>query len=263
VLVGSGDVSGCGRTGEDDTARLLDGIGGTIFTAGDNSNEEGTPAQYRDCFDPSWGRHKARIRPAPGNHDYYTSGGSGYYGYFGEAAGPAGKGYYSYNLGAWHIVVLKTNCKDVGGCQAGSTMEKWLRADLAANPAQCTLAYWHHPRFSSGPLHGNDPAMQPLWQALYDSGADVVLNGHDHHYERFAPQTPSGQSDPAKGIRQFIVGTGGASLRAPEQARANSEVRNGSTFGVLKLTLHASSYDWQFIPVAGGAFTDTGSGTCH
>jgi hypothetical protein len=253
----------CGRTGDDETARLLDGIAGTVFTAGDNSNEEGTPAQFKDCYDLTWGRHKARIRPAPGNHDFYTPGGSGYFNYFGAAAGPAGKGYYSYNLGAWHVVVLNSNCAEVGGCQAGSTMERWLRADLDANPAQCTVAYWHHPRFSSGSLHGNDAEIQPLWQALYDSGAEIVLNGHDHHYERFAPQTPSGQSNPGNGIREFIIGTGGASLRPPDSARPNSEVRNGSTFGVLKLTLHASSYDWQFIPIAGGTFTDAGSGTCH
>jgi hypothetical protein len=263
VFVGAGDISRCGNNGDDQTARLLGGINGTIFTLGDNAYESGTTAQFRDCFDPTWGQFKDRIRPSAGNHEYLTSGAAGYYAYFGSAAGAAGQGYYSYNLGAWHIVVLNSNCSAVGGCGTGSAQEKWLRADLAANPSQCTLAYWHHPRFSSGSEHGNSTAVQPLWQALYDNGGEIVLSGHDHNYERFAPQTPSGGSDPLKGIREFVVGTGGAGTRSMGATQPNSEVRNGSTLGVLKLTLGSGSYSWNFIPVAGKTFTDSGSDVCH
>ncbi len=191
-----------------------------------------------------------------------TSGASGYYGYYGPAAGDPKQGYYSYDLGAWHIVVLNGNCSPVGGCGAGSPQEKWLRADLAASPAKCTLAYWHQPRFSSGE-HGSTSTYKPFWQALYDLGADVVVNGHDHDYERFAPQDPSGVADASKGIRAFVVGTGGAGQRAFSTIRANSEVRNTGTFGVLRLTLRPASYDWEFLPVAGKTFTDKGTTACH
>jgi hypothetical protein len=261
VLVGAGDIADCNSAGDEATAALLDGINGTVFTTGDNVYETGTATEFANCYNPSWGRHKARTRPSVGNHEYGTAGATGYFGYFGSAAGEQGKGYYSYDLGAWHIVVLNSNCAQVGGCQAGSVQEQWLRADLAAHPAACTLAYWHHPRFSSG-QHGNNSAMQPFWQALYDFGADVVLNGHDHTYERFAPQTPSGASDPQRGIRQFVVGTGGRSHYGFPNSPPNSEVRNGNTFGVLKLTLSSNTYNWQFVPVAGGTFTDSGTGTC-
>ena len=202
------------------------------------------------------------IRPTPGNHDYTTSTAAAYYSYFGAAAGSSGKGYYSYDVGQWHVVALNSNCSAVGGCNAGSAQETWLRADLAAHPNKCTLAYWHHPRFSSG-YHGASTSVQPLWQALYDAGAELVLNGHDHDYERFAPQTPTGQADPARGIREFVVGTGGASERAFSATANNSEARNSSTFGVLQLTLHPSSYEWRFVPVAGQSFTDSGSAPCH
>ena len=181
---------------------------------------------------------------------------------FGLAAGDPSTGYYSYNLGAWHIIVINSSCADVGGCGAGSAQEQWLRADLGANPAACTLAYWHHPLFSSGE-HGNNTIMLAIWQALYDFDADVVLGGHDHDYERFAPQAPDGAADPARGMREFIVGTGGKSLRPFFTALPNSEVREASTFGVLKLTLSPTGYTWQFVPVADETFTDTGSDTCH
>lgn len=260
VLVGAGDIAVCGssNTGDEQTANLLDGISGTVFTAGDNAYESGTASEYTTCYGPSWGRHKARTRPVPGNHEYSTSGASGYFGYFGSAAGEAGKGYYSYDAGPWHIIALNSNL----AMNAGSPQEQWLRADLAANTTTCTLAYWHHPRFSSGP-HGNAPFSQPLWQALYDFGADVVIVGHDHTYERFAPQTSSGQLDMARGIRQFVAGTGGASLYEWATIAANSEVRNNTTKGVLKLTLFADRYEWQFVPVAGSSFTDSGSASCH
>ncbi len=236
---------------------------GEIATLGDNAYETGSPSDYANCYAPTWGRLLSRTHPAPGNHEYLTPGASGYFSYFGAAAGAPDSGYYSYELGAWHIVVINSNCSAVRGCQTGSRQEAWLRADLAAHRASCTLAYWHHPRFSSGE-HGDTVAMQPIWQDLYDAGADVVLNGHDHDYERFAPETPTGAADPARGIREFVVGTGGKNhypiTRAPEP---NSEVRNWDTFGILKLTLHARSYDWQFIPEAGKTFTDSGSGRCH
>jgi len=203
VLVGAGDIADCNRTQDESTAQLLDGIAGTVVTMGDNAYPNGTLTEFNDCYAPTWGRHKARTRPSPGNHDYHAAGVAGYYTYFGAAASPLDtnctsncKGYYSYTLGDWHIIALNSEIPH----GAGSEQEQWLRADLAANPSLCTLAYWHRPRFSSGP-HGNDTGVQPFWQALYDHGADVVLNGHDHTYERFAPQSPTGQAEPSRGIR--------------------------------------------------------------
>jgi len=257
VFVGAGDISNCSGNNDEATAKLLDNIAGTVFTLGDNVYPDGTAGQFSDCYGPTWGRHKDRTRPVPGNHDYHTANASGYYNYFGSVAGDSGKGYYSYNLGAWHIIALNSEA----GYQAGSVQEQWLRADLAANNNVCTLAYFHHPRFSSG-NHGNSNRGQAFWQALYDHGADVVLSGHDHTYERFAPQNPSGQADANRGIREFVVGTGGAGLYPFPDIQPNSQVRNNTTFGVLKLTLHASSYDWQFVPVAGQTFTDSGTANC-
>lgn len=267
VFVGAGDISTCGNNNDEATATLLDSIPGTVYTLGDNVYNNGTATEFANCYDLTWGRHKARTRPAAGNHDYNTSNATPYYDYFngtGNFTGPAGdrdKGYYSYDLGAWHIIVINSNCSAVGGCQAGSTQEQWLRADLAANATTCTLAYWHHPRFSSSAVHGNHAFMQPVWQALYDYGADVVLSGHDHNYERFAPQDPAGAADPTRGIREFVVGTGGYSHYAFAAPQPNSELRNAVTYGVLKLTLHASSYDWEFVPEAGATF-DTGTDDC-
>jgi hypothetical protein len=259
VLVGAGDIARCSGTGDEATARLLDGISGTVFTAGDNAYDDGTPAEYTDCYGPSWGRHKSRTKPTIGNHEYQTPDAAGYFGYFGTAFGTGPTiGYYSYNLGAWHIVVLNSNI----AMSAGSPQENWLRADLAAHPAKCTLAMWHHPRFSSGE-HGSSTASQPLWQALYDAGADVVVSGHDHDYERFSPQTSDGEVDAARGLRQFVVGTGGGALYGFDHPAANSEVKNNATLGVLKLTLYPDRYDWKFVPVAGSSFTDAGTGRCH
>ena len=260
VLIAAGDIAACGSRGDEETAALLDEIDGTIATLGDHVYPDGTAKEFARCYARSWGRHKDRTRPSPGNHEYKTAGAAGYFGYFGAAAGQSGQGYYSYDLGAWHIVVLNSNCAAVGGCAAGSAQERWLRADLAAHPRDCTLAYWHHPLFSSG-QHGNQTAVRPFWQALYEAGADVVLGGHDHSYERFDPQNPSGAAD-ARGIREFVVGTGGASHYGFSTIRPNSVVRNSDTFGVLKLTLHATGYDWEFVPAAGQTFTDRGSGAC-
>jgi hypothetical protein len=264
VLVGAGDIASCSSTGDEATATLLDNIAGTVVTLGDNVYDSGTATEYTNCYGPSWGRHKARTKPTPGNHEYSTANASGYYGYFGSLAGDPTKGYYSYNLGNWHIIVLNSNSDCVAiSCAAGMAQEQWLRADLAANQTVCTLAYWHHPRFNSGAAHGNDLNVGPFWIALYDFNADVILNGHEHVYERFAPQSPTAVADNARGIRQFTVGTGGRSHYTFGTIQPNSEARNGNTYGVLKLTLHATSYDWQFVPVTGATFTDSGTGQCH
>ena len=262
VLVGAGDMGDCGHEHDEATAALVSSIDGTVFALGDNAYPNGSPENYAKCFDPSWGQFKARIRPAAGNHDYLTEGAKGYFDYFGAAAGDPALGYYSYDAGAWHIVVLNSNCGQVaGGCGATSAQATWLKADLAAHPTACALAYWHHPRYSSG-LHGDTENMRDLWQILDKGGVDVALSGHDHDYERFAPQDADGNAS-AQGVRQFVVGTGGKSLYAFEHGpEANSEVRNDSVFGVLKLTLHPTSYDWQFIPAEGNPFTDGGSAAC-
>jgi hypothetical protein len=258
VLVGAGDIAACNKDGDEATADLLDNIPGTVFTTGDNVYNNGTYDDFLNCYHPSWGRHKDRTYPSAGNHDYRTDGASGYFEYFGSRAGDPDKGYYSYDLGDWHIIVLNSNIP----VHPGSEQEQWLREDLAAHPVVCTLAYWHHPRFSSSNSHGSDPYMEPLWQALYDFSADVVLAGHDHTYERFAPQNPQGEVDSLRGIRQFVVGSGGRNHYHFDSPIANSEVRNGDTFGLLKLTLHSDSYSWEFIPEAGKTFTDTGNSPC-
>jgi len=257
VLVGAGDIAACGSNGDEATAALLDNIPGTVFTAGDNAYPDGTAADFTDCYGPSWGRHKGRTRPSPGNHDYHTNNAAPYYAYFGASAGPAGRGYYSYDLGDWHVISLNTEI----GMSAGSAQEQWLRSDLAASTKQCVAAYMHKPRFSSG-NHGSSTGPRALWQALYDAGAEIVIVGHDHTYERFAPQTPDGVADPARGIRQFVAGTGGRSLYSFGTPVANSEVRYNSTNGVLKLTLQNGGYGWEFIPTS-GTFHDSGSGSCH
>jgi uncharacterized protein YjiK len=260
VLIGAGDIADCTSSGDEATANLLDTLAGTIFTLGDNAYNDGTAAEFANCYDPSWGRHKARTRPAPGNHDYHTAGAPGYYGYFGSAAGDPAKGYYSYDMSGWHIVVVNSEI-DVS---LGSVQEQWVRADLAAHPATCTLAIWHEPRFSSGTLHGSSTVSAAVWDDLYDYGADIVLNGHEHSYERFALQDPNGVADPLHGIREFVAGTGGASQAGYTFGvpLANSEVRNNDSYGLLRLTLNSTSYTWEFIPVAGATFSDSGSGTC-
>jgi Calcineurin-like phosphoesterase len=263
VLVGAGDIADCrDLSGAEATAKLLDQIPGTVMAVGDLAYPDGTKENF-ECYDRTWGRQKTRTRPAPGNHEFHSSAATPYFDYFGSAAGAPGDGYYSYELGAWHIVVLNSECVDVGGCGPGSRQEKWLRADLAAHPSYCTLAYWHKPLFSSGGAHGNDLEVTPLWQALYDAGADVVIGGHDHNYERFALQNPQGEADSSHGIREFVVGTGGKNLRPFGTVKANSEVRNNEAFGVLKLTLHPAGYDWVFISQEGKQFTDSGSSQCH
>jgi hypothetical protein len=263
-LVGAGDIANCELAGAEMTAQLLDSFpNAAILTLGDNTYPHGEMTEFQDCFEPTWGRYKIRIHPSAGNHDYFTVNASGYYGYFGAAAGDPDKGYYSYDLGDWHIIVLNSNCDFVGGCELGSPQEEWLRNDLETNPALCTLAYWHHPLFSSGE-HGNNIQMIDLWQTLYASGADLIINGHDHNYERFAPQDPEGNPDPFRGIRQFVVGTGGGELRnVTSSLKPNSELVIANTYGLIKLDLNPTSYSWTFLPVAGSTTTDSGSGTCH
>jgi hypothetical protein len=262
VLVGAGDIASCNSSGDEATARLLDEIPGTVYTTGDNAYDGGTAAQFESCYEPSWGRHKGRTKPSVGNHEYETPGAPGYFGYFGEAAGEPGKGYYSYDRGSWHVVVLNSECWDVGGCGPEDPQIRWLEQDLAANPSACTLAYWHTPLYSSS-RYGYAPRMKPAWEALFGAGAEVVLNGHAHLYERFAPMEPDGEANPEGGIREFVVGTGGASHYPVADVQPNSEVRNADTYGVLKLTLRPSGYEWEFVPVAGETFTDSGTQGCH
>jgi hypothetical protein len=263
TLVGAGDISRCDSMGDTATARLLDSISGTVFTAGDNAYKEGTLSQFNNCYGPTWGRHKARTKPTVGNHEYRTPGASGYFDYFGAAAGDPGKGYYSYNRGAWHIVALNSQCAYVkGGCEPTSPMLTWLKNDLAAHPTRCTLAYFHKPLFSSGYSRGN-PVVKPLWNVLYAARADVVISGHDHVYERFARQTPGGVLNTSRGIREFVVGTGGAEPGGFNTTQPHSQVRNANTYGVLKLRLYSASYSWKFVPVAGKTFTDSGTTSCH
>jgi chitodextrinase len=260
VMMIAGDIAVCGSSNDEATAAILAANpGATVQTLGDNVYENGTAAEFNNCYQPSWGQHKARTKPAVGNHEYQTSGATGYYSYFGAAAGNPNQGWYSYDLGAWHVVVLNSNCAQVGGCNAGSPQELWLRSDLAANPVTCTLAVWHHPRFASGLASS---ATQALWKALFDFGADVVMTGHQHNYERFALLGPTGTPN-ENGIRSFVVGTGGASLARISTPHASSEVRNDRTFGVVKLTLHDQGYDWAFLPIAGQTFTDSGGEACR
>ena len=263
VLVGAGDIADCTNlAGAEATAAQLAKIPGTVMAVGDLAYPDGTPENFA-CYDKTWGREKARTRPAVGNHEFHSAGATFYFQYFAELAGDSSKGYYSYELGAWHIVVLNSECVQVGGCEAGSAQEKWLRDDLAAHPVACTLAYFHKPLFSSGGAHGNDPTVKPLWDALYQAGADIVVSGHDHDYERFAPQTPEGKADSARGIREFVAGTGGKSHRPFGTVDGNSEVRNTDAFGVLKLTLMPGKYLWEFVPEEGKSFVDSGEGVCH
>jgi hypothetical protein len=244
-----------------------------VLALGDNQYECGSLTAYQQVFEPTWGRVKALIHPVLGNHDYASplpgtacdpaAQPTGYFQYFGAAAGPSPAGYYSFNLGAWHLVALNANCMRVpGGCVAGSAQELWLRGDLAANKTKCTLAFMHHPRVSSS-YSDNLTEVQPLWQALYDAGAELVLTGHDHVYERLAPIDPTGRRDDVRGLREFIVGTGGFGHHPFFTVHPASEVRNNDTFGVLKLELQATSYAWQFLAEAGRTFTDAGTAVCH
>jgi hypothetical protein len=285
VLVGAGDIAQCYQpedptsitppelTAAESTAVLLDHIPGTVMAIGDNAYEFGSFSDYLLCYQPTWGRHQQRTRPAAGNHEYMTPGAAGYFAYFGSTAAPP-VGYYSYDLGSWHVIVLnstpqwascpppKSTVEEGRACAGDVVQHEWLAADLAAHPRRCTLAYFHHPRFSSG-LHGSQYEMQQFWDILYAADADVIISGHDHLYERFSPQDPEGNADASRGVRQFTVGTGGAALYPFTTVIPNSEVRINTTHGVLALRLRATRYEWAFISTAGQAILDSGTGKCH
>lgn len=262
TLVGAGDIAKCDSSGDEATARLVAGIPGTVFTLGDNVQVRGAASEFANCYNPSWGKFKLRTRPAVGNHEYDTSGARPYYDYFGANAGGPGRGFYAYKRPGWLVVVLNSNCEIVR-CDAASPQAAWLKRTLEGSPAKCTVAMLHHPLFTSSQT-ADTLAVRPLWRILYNHDADIMLNGHAHSYERFAPQRPDGVRDIDRGIRQFVVGTGGTKPIRPFGERpANSVVRNEQTFGVLKLILRNGSYDWKFVPVAGQSFTDSGKGKCH
>jgi calcineurin-like phosphoesterase family protein len=256
TVLAAGDIALCGATSAEATAKLFDRLPGTVFALGDNVYPAGTSENYTKCYAPSWGRHRDRTRPAPGNHEYDVTGAAPYFAYFGAAAGPAGLGYYSFNLGAWHILSLNSNVV----AQPGSPQYEWARNDLDANASVCTLAYWHHPLFSSGG-NGNNDQMREIWRLLDAHRAEVVLVGHDHDYERFAPQNADGVAT-STGVREFVVGTGGANLRPVGVVQPNSEIRENQTWGVLKLTLRSAMYNWEFVPIDGQSFHDFGTTAC-
>jgi hypothetical protein len=285
LLVGAGDIARCYEpedptsitppelTAAESTAVLLDRIPGTVMAIGDNAYEFGSSSDYLLCYDPTWGRHKGRTRPAAGNHEYLTPDAAGYFAYFGLTASPP-TGYYSYDLGSWHVIVLnstpqwagcpppKTSPDEGRACVGDAVQRTWLARDLAVHPRRCTLAYFHHPRYSSG-LHGSLYEMQQFWDILYSADVDVVISGHDHLYERFAPQDPEGHADERQGIRQFTVGTGGAELYPFTTIIPNSEVRINTAHGVLALRLDRGRYQWAFIAVTGETVLDSGMGECH
>ena len=255
TLAGAGDIASCNNNNDEQTARLLDTIPGTVFALGDNAYNDGTYTQYINCYDPTWGRHKSRTKPVPGNHEYYLSTtAAGYFQYFNNIPK-----YYAYNRGAWRIYALNSEI-DVS---ATSAQVKWLKNDLAANPHLCVLAYWHKPRWSSGTRHGDGSQFQTLWQVLADAGAELVINAHEHNYERFTQMSRNG-NPVRKGLREIVVGTGGVSHHDfPPTFLPTSQVRNAATYGVLKLELSSTGYSWKFVPVAGSSFTDSGITACH
>ena len=265
TIVAAGDIAQCGKgpaaaSGAAQTAALVDAGVSLVLTLGDNAYDKGRAAEFANCFQPTWGAFKDRIRPSPGNHEYESSGADGYFTYFGAQAGPDRRGYYSFDYGSWHFISLNSQI-DV---TAGSEQYLWLLADLAmSRNSLCTIAYWHYPAFNSGAEHGSIEAMKPFFDAAYTAGVDIVLSGHEHIYERFAPQRADGTADPARGVREFVVGTGGAGLYAIGRPLPNSEFRNNATWGVLRLTLEQGRYSWRFVPVGGGDAIDSGTGTCH
>lgn len=255
TILAAGDIGECGF-GALDTGALLDRLPGTLLALGDLAYTQGTHANFRDCYDPAWGRHLDRTRPVPGNHEYESPGAAGYYDYFGGLAGPRGQGYYAFSAGTWRVIALNSELP----MGIGSAQNQWLRTELQTNGAQCTLAYWHRPLFSSGP-NGNNPDTAPLWRTLAEFGGEIVLSGHDHLYEVFARQDADGRANSATGIRQFTAGTGGAHLYVPGAPKPNSQVRI-SAYGILELTLGNNAFSWRFVSV-NNSVLDSGSGPCH
>jgi hypothetical protein len=268
TVFAAGDIADCKnlppeKSGAAKTAALVEaGLAAdkdaVVLTLGDNTYPVGMPAEFDNCYQPTWGRFKQRTYPSPGNHDYYTPQAIGYYGYFGDAAGPDRRGYYSFDIGGWHIISLNSFLKP----EPHRAQMEWLKADIARNKAHCTLAFWHHPVFSSGG-HGSDSRMEEAWKMLANAGADLVLAAHDHDYERFAPKNANGERDDERGMREFIVGTGGAKLTPLGLRRFDSETSDNSTHGVLKLTLKQQGYEWEFLPADAGGFKDRGAALCH
>lgn len=250
-LIGAGDIASCALSADSRTADVIDGLQGTVVTLGDNAYQAGTAGEFAYCYRPTWGRHDGRVRPAPGNHDYATPGAAGYFGYFGDRAGPPGAGYYFFDIGSWRVFSLNSEVNVVAAAA-------FVRAN--AGGKRCIAAYWHRPLVSSG-LHGDNPSVLPLWQAVYDVGGDLVLNGHDHSYERFAELGRDGAPSPG-GMRELVVGTGGASPYAFVTVRPGSQVRGSGTYGVVAVDLGNDGYTWRFHPVSGQTFADGGSGTC-
>jgi hypothetical protein len=268
TFVGAGDIAECPTTGDEETAEILDRLVAedpdtVVYTTGDNAYPDGSYGEYLECYDPSWGRHKDRTHPAVGNHDFRQRMAEGYHRYWGDAGGPFDLYYYSFDVADWHVVVLNSECHRVG-CEFDSDdgeQVEWLEADLAASDALCTIGIWHAPRWSSG-RYGSDPEYGTFWEVLYDHGAEVVLNGHEHLYERFEPMAPNGSVDRERGIHQFTVGTGGGNLRDFPDLAPNSAAR-GLDHGVLQLNLRDGRFDWKFLAVDGASFTDEGSASCH
>jgi hypothetical protein len=258
VLVGAGDIAACGRTGDDATAALIDGIAGTVFTLGDNAYEEGTLQQFRDCYHPSWGRFKSRTKPTIGNHEYLTPNGQGYRDYFG-VTGPT---YYAYNAGSWRVYALDSDCGKVGGCGPGSPQYEWLKRDLEANPRTCSMAYMHHPKWTIGPHANDEGGAGVFWSLLHQHGVELIVAGHDHNYQRWTPMRPDGTPDP-NGIRLIVNGAGGKNHTIPNRSDSRVQAKNHDTFGVTKLTLGPTSYGFEFIPEAGKTFRDSGTTACH
>ncbi|MHB8060370.1 MAG: metallophosphoesterase family protein [Gaiellaceae bacterium] len=261
ILLAAGDIGDCTSDGARQTGRLIASRPGTVAAIGDTAYPYGSSSDFARCYQPAWGSFKARTRPAIGNHEYYSENGAPYFAYFGRKAASPG-GYYSYRLGRWHIVALNSNCDKIGGCGAGSVQLRWLKNDLARHPARCTLAYWHHARFSSG-MHGSFEPMQPIWATLVKAGADIALTGHDHDYERYAPLNAAGKIDWKHGMREFVVGTGGGPLRPVTGKTVGSRKAIAFRWGVLRLKLGADRAYWRFLSTPNGRVLDSGSSGCH
>jgi hypothetical protein len=264
TIVAAGDIGQCfaapaAASAAARTAALVTPEDALVLTLGDHAYDNGTPAEFANCFEPTWGAFKDRIRPSPGNHDYNTPGAEGYFGYFGALAGADRRGYYSFDYGGWHFIALNS-LVDVS---AQSAQYLWLKSDLASSSSLCTIAYWHYPAFNSGGVYGSILQMRPFFDALHAAGVEMVLSGHEHIYERFAPQKADGTADPVRGVRQFVIGTGGHELNPLGPPVPNSEFRQNTSWGVLRLALEPGRYSWQFAPVGGGAPIDAGTGTCH
>ncbi len=266
VLLAAGDIADCSSNGAALTAQLIEQLRGTVAAIGDTAYPRGSASDFARCYAPTWGLFRSRTRPAVGNHEYMTPEASAYFEYFGRRAVPY-HGYYSFELGGWHIIALNSTCDEVGGCGPGSAQLRWLDSDLARHRSRCTLAYWHTALFSSGPHGAKEPeaalAMKPIWLRLMRARADIVLSAHDHLYQRFAPLNSSGLVDRKNGIQEFVVGTGGGPFYHGAKSTLGSRTLITDRFGVLRLLLNEGGYRWQFLEAPVGNVLDSGNGTCH